>query len=353
MSKTAKKLTKTIPDKTLSSFCDELAMLLSGGCTSEEALLLLAGGDKSPYPWALDIADAMAGGVMPFHEALDAVPGLPSQVKTMCAVGEKSGRMEKALQSLAVWYEAQANLKAQAKTAILRPMGMLLLVLLVAGFIMTEILPVFDTVYASLGGGLSGPAAMLLAAGRAIKQVIPTALLVLLILAGLAILLMAIPGARQKIQKKWKKVLAKTSYVKSIAMAHTANAMAMGLASGLDTDETMDLVKQISEDDETKAKAKRCADLLASGEPLVSALKASGLFPKPECRVLELAMRSGDIDKAMARTAARLSDNAVKKLIAIVDKIEPVIVFFGAAISGAMLLAVMLPMMDVLSALGV
>ena len=348
MSKTAKKPIRTIPDRTLSSFCDELAMLLSGGCTSEEALLLLAGGDKSPYPWALDVADAMAGGVMPFYEALNAAPGLPSQVKTMCAAGEKSGRMEKALQSLAVWYETQANLKAQAKTAILRPMGMLLLVLLVAGFIMTEILPVFDTVYASLGGGLSGPAAMLLAAGRVIKKAIPVALLVLLILAGLVILLMTIPGTRQKIQKKWKKVLAKTAYARSIAMAHTANAMAMGLASGLDTDETMDLVKQISEDDETKAKAKRCADLLVSGEPLVSALKASGLFPRPECRVLELAMRSGDIDKAMARTAACLSDNAVKKLITIVDKIEPVIVFFGA-----MLLAVMLPMMDVLSALGV
>lgn len=353
MSKTAKKPTKTISDKILSSFCGELAMLLSGGCTSEEALLLLAGGDKSPYPWALDIADTMAGGIMPFHEALDTVPGLPPQMKAMCAAGEKSGRMEKALQSLSAWYETQASLKAQAKTAILRPMGMLLLVLLVAGFIMIEILPVFDTVYTSLGGGLSGPATMLLATGRAIKKAIPVTLIILLILIELVVLFMVIPKTRQKLQEKWKKVLAKTTYAKSIAMAHAANAMAMGLASGLDTDETMDLVKQISEDDETKTKAKHCADLLASGEPLVSALKASNLFPKPECRVLELAMRSGDIDKAMARTAARLSDNAAKKLSSIVDKIEPVIVFFGAAISGAMLLAVMLPMMDVLSALGV
>ena len=339
--------TKPIPDRILSDFCGELGMLLSGGCPADEALFLMSK-TRRPFPWAKPLAEASAVGE-PLHIAMAELPALPEYIKALVETGEKAGRLPEALTGLASWYDAQDKLKAQARAAVLRSLGTLILILTVMGVLVMEILPVFDGVYASLGAGLSGPAAFLLSAGRALRKILPGAAAAAL----LAALLLSLPPVRRRLKNSVKKVLAKTPWSVAAAQAKTAQTMAMALSSGLNIDDAMSLASRIAEDGESKKKTADCAALLASGQPLAAAVRTTGLLPESECGVLDLAARAGSLDSAMSRCAARLTKNALAGVSSAVDKIEPAIVLLGAALSGIMLLIVMLPMLDILAALGV
>ena len=91
----------------------------------------------------------------------------------MIEVGEETGRTEEALSALSQYYEQRARLDRQVRSALLYPAVMLVLMLLVIGVLLVRVLPIFDDVYASLGGRLTGVAGGLLAIGRWLDSAMP------------------------------------------------------------------------------------------------------------------------------------------------------------------------------------
>lgn len=347
------KTPRAAPDcGTLSGFCLELSELLASGMILEEALALVSGG-RSPYPWAEELADVMETERCGFSAAVDKSTVLPDYAKALIGSGERTGKLEEALRSLADWYGTQDLLEKKTRAALLRPLGMLLLILTVAGIIILEILPVFDQVYSGLGGHLSGPAAVLLAIGQSIKTNAGVILGIILGLILAAAVLWRMPKIKTKLAKTVLGIVSRTAAGKAVSTARIAGAMAMGLSSGLDMDETMALTVRTAGSSGTGQKAEDCRSLIASGHAFVAAIRTSGLLNTAQCRVLDLAMRSGSVDAAMSRIANRASAEAVSRIDAAVEKIEPAIVLLGAFLTGAVLFSVMLPMLDILTSLGV
>ena len=127
----------------------------------------------------------------------------------------------------------------------------------------------------------------------------------------------------------------------------------MGLASGMPTEEALELSAGVLS--EIPAAKKQCDEamaLVASGRPLPEALARTGLMPLAETRLLATALRSGAADESIRGIAERLTEKSERSLRRAVSRIEPALVIAGCLLVGLILLCVMLPLMEIMSAIG-
>ena len=245
-------------------------------------------------------------------------------------------------------------MESRIKNALLYPAVLLVLMLVVIVVLLTKVMPVFSSVYASLGGRLTGAAGLLLQVGAVLDMLLPF-LCVLLGLVCLFLLAFSLSeGFRNKILTFWRRHWGDKGVSRQINDARLAQAMAMGLASGLPVEEALELAGELMR--EVPEAAARCRDCGArleqnSGD-LVCAMRESRLLPPASCRLLALANRSGTADVVMAGVAERLSFEADEALARKAAQVEPALVLVTSFVVGAILLSVMLPLMNIMTAIG-
>lgn len=169
------------------SLCRELALLLHAGVRAGDGLALLA--EEEPEAQRRKQLEEMARQVddgASLGEALAGQGLFPAYVTGLVTVGERSGRTEEALNALSVYYEQRDQLDRQVRSALLYPSVLLVLMLVVIVVLLAKVLPVFDQVYASLGGELTGVAGGLLTLGRALDAAMPVLCAVLGVRGGTA-----------------------------------------------------------------------------------------------------------------------------------------------------------------------
>ncbi len=337
----------------ISSFSLELSLLLHAGVTVGDALALLADESGPDYHDLLDpMAQAVDDGAS-LSQALRQSGAFPVYVCGLVEVGERSGRTEEALRALSEYYEGRSRMGRKLRSALLYPAVMLVLMLVVIGVLLVKVLPIFDEVYASLGGRLTGVAGGLLALGRLLDKAMP----VLWALLALAVVLLAafaaVESFRDKILARWQKNRGDRGIARKLNNARLAQALAMGMASGLPTEESLSLAAGLMSDaPAAKARCEDCLSRLERGSSLAEALKGSQVMPAAQCRLLELAQRSGAGDSAMEKIAADLSEESEYALEEAVSRVEPALVLVCSVLVGLILLSVMLPLMHIMAAIG-
>ena len=82
--------------------------------------------------------------------------------------------------------------------------------------------------------------------------------------------------------------------------------------------------------------------------------KLNAILADPDAmgKMLSLAQRSGNTDTVMEEIARRLSQSSEAALEQKVSRVEPALVITASLLVGAILLSVMLPLMNIMSAIG-
>jgi len=271
----------------------------------------------------------------------------------LIAVGERTGHMEEALCCLGDYYEQRERTDRQIKNAVVYPASLLLLILAVILVLLIKVLPVFDSVYTSLGSGLTGLAGAMLALGRVAEKILPLLCAAVAAAAILLVMFSESESFRQRIIGKFQRSASKKSVFKKFNDAHFAQALAMGLGSGLSDEEASGLAAALLQQNAQSAeKCSECIECLAQGCTLPQALLKTEMLPVSECKMLELGMRAGSGDKVMGEIAGRLYEDAENSLQHRIGQIEPVMVMTASLLVGVILLSVMLPLMKIMSAIG-
>lgn len=327
----------------------ELSLLLHAGVGTGDALYLL--GEDSPHKKLLSaMADEVDGGAA-LASAMRSSTAFPTYACGLVEVGERTGRTEEALAALSRYYEDRVRMDRRVRRALLYPAVMLALMLVVIGVLLVKVLPIFDDVYASLGTRLTGVAAGLLTMGRWLEGALPVFWAVLAALVLIGFLFTAVGPLRRSLVSFWQRGHGDRGVSRKLNNARLALAMAMGMASGLPLEEALGLSAGLVEGG-ARRRCEDCRKRLDNGEALSAALKASGLLPASQSRLLELGQRGGAGDASMEKIARDLSEEGEAALDAAVSRVEPALVLLCSVLVGLILLSVMLPLMHIMSAIG-
>jgi len=338
----------------ISDLCRELALLLHAGVGVADGLYLLAEEetDRSQKQLLNDLARDVEEGCF-LSQAFEHAGCFSVYMTGLLQVGERVGRTEETLNALAAFYEQRERTNRQVRSALTYPAILLMLMLVVIVVLLSRVLPVFNDIYASLGGQLTGVAGGLLMLGQILDRGMP----VLCGLLGAVLLFFGAfsvhRGFHNRVMSFWNARWGDSGVARAMNNARFAQALAMGFSSGLTLEETVDLAALLLQD--VPAAAKRCDTcrrLLDEGESLAHALGETGLMSAASCRLLTLGMRGGAADSVMEEIARRMQEEAQLELEGIVAKIEPALVLVTSVLVGVILLSVMLPLMNIMTAIG-
>jgi len=342
---------KTITNGELSGLAMELSMLLHAGTGVGDALSMLS--QEDGYQDLLAGMARQADEGAPLSQCLREGGRIPAYVCGLVEVGEETGRTEEALSALSRYYERRARQDRQVRGALLYPAVMLVLMLLVIAVLLVRVLPIFDDVYASLGGRLTGVAGGLLALGRGLDAAMPVLWVVLAVAVGFFAAFAGVESFRGKVLAAWRRWRGDKGVSRRMNNARLAQAMAMGMASGLPLERSMELAASLMEDvPPARARCEDCRARLEGGAALSAAMGESGLLPAGACRLLEIGQRGGTADAAMEKIARDLSEDGEAALEELVNRVEPALVLVCSILVGLILLSVMLPLMHIMSAIG-
>lgn len=337
----------------ISMLFHELARMLRSGFPTVSSLnLLWEGTDPHIKAAVLSMEESVNNGES-LSKAIEKSKAFPEYAAAIVRMGEQTGHREDALDSVAKYYKSQDETSRDIKASVVRPIFMIGLILAVLGIILVKVLPIFDDVYASMGGHLTGLAAGALAVGEFLKVFILDFAIILAFIAGVAVATLLIPPLRNGMMNRWKKRHYKKGLTLLMAQSQIAQSMSMCLSSGMTFEQALgfaaDTVKNMG------PMASHCveaAKLLQKGWTIKNAFLSEKLLPDKYCNIIDMARQSGSDAEAMREISDELAQEASVKLHARIGCIEPLLVILCAMLIAGILISVMLPLLSIMASMG-
>ena len=120
----------------------------------------------------------------------------------------------------------------------------------------------------------------------------------------------------------------------------------------MDTDTAMERASDMVRHRALRAQLESCRRQMLEGRSLAQAIYDNRVFEPLYARMLMSGARSGNLDQVLARLAQVFSEDANMRMGRIIDSVEPVLAGFLTVSVGITLLAVMLPLIGILTSIG-
>ncbi len=344
----------SVPAQYLPVFCRELYQLVRSGIPIAEGLAMLREDetDRDTRSWLDALCRSTEEGT-PLSAALRETEAFPAYMTDMVALAEETGRLEDTLLSLQRHYDRQLRMAADIRGAVTVPVTLFAVMVAVVVLLVTQVLPVFDRVFAQLGVRMGAVATGMMNAGAVLAKAGTGLAVVLVLIAAAALVVALAPALREEFTGWFRRSFGGRGILGQMAVARFASSMSMAVASGLTMEDSVELAAKLCGGArEIDEKTARCHSDIQDGGSPADALAKSGLFTGRDCRLLKLAEQTGSLPETLEDLASRQEEAGLRSIDRMVGAIEPAIVVITSALAGVILLSVMLPLMGLLSTIG-
>ena len=336
----------------LSSFCSQVALILSAGLPLYDGMETLAettkGSDNADMYQAASKAVSDSGSL---YQALKQDGRWPTYLTEMVGIGEQTGQLESVMNNLSDYYTREDRIRSAVVSAITYPLVLGVMLMLIIGIMLWKVLPVFQRVLSSMGVQMTGTGATLMRVG----SVIGWAVLAIVGVALLAVIIGALllkTSAREKVLTLLRKIFPPYRKLSmKLASSRVASVLSMMLSSGFPTGEAFRLIPTIISDSEAETRVEGIRKDLESGEAFADAISNSRLFDGLHDRMIRMGVAAGREDQVMNTIAGIYEEQVEDGISRMVAIIEPTLIALLSIVIGAILLSVMLPMAGILTSM--
>ena len=340
----------------LSAFCGSMATMIQAGIQTDEAVLMLGEErERSRFQEVCaSVYDRVVAG-MPLSAAMEASGGFPAYAVNMVATGEGSGHLEQVLRNLELYYDEEARLFAKVRQSVSYPAALLVIMTVILAFCTFAILPVFEGVYQDMASSLVAGSLQSMGAARIVGIV---ALVVVAACAAVAVWLAVSANTaegRTRILGLFERLPLTRDAMYQLALSRFTAALAAYVASGITSEEAMLRALSTVEHEELRrrvAKAHEAMVSLDNPRSLPQAIAENEVFEPLYARLLNVGVRSGSSDEALAEFSEAFFADSVSQLDRALDYIEPLFAALLTVAVGVTLVALMLPLLGIMRAIG-
>ncbi|MDO4711572.1 MAG: type II secretion system F family protein [Peptostreptococcaceae bacterium] len=343
----------TLSQEELIMFCKEMNLILSSSIGIVDGFGSVIGGMKhKEVREALEVSlDALENNQQ-LSVSLERSGLFSPYMISMIEIGEKTGKVDQVMESLAVYYEKDARLKRQIRSSMVYPLVVAGMVTVIIGVMVTKVLPIFADVFQSLGGSLPSSVDLVTGVGRVLVAVVLAIFLALMILVGTLLLLYRTPSGKQKARKIFGRLPHVRDIYRRYLTAQFANSLSLLVSSGYDLHDSLEMTEKIIEDEVFEDKIKKAIAAFETGEPLHKVLEDMDIFAGVHARMVRLSIRTGHLDSVLADLSDKYTENVDHSIGTLIGVIEPTLVGATSFIIGGILLTVMLPLLRIMSSMG-
>lgn len=340
----------------VSAFCESMAIMLSAGIQTDEAVYLLSEKMEDAHFKAvcLEVYSAVAEGKN-LAEAVEATGAFPDHAVSMIATGEATGRTEPVLRNLAVYYDEEARLFDKVTSSIAYPAALLCVMSVILVFTVFAILPVFSGVYESFAGSLTSGSFAAVDIAVVIGWIALVLTLVITLLALAASVAARNENGRRRIVRAMNHLPFTKKAMYQMALSRFTSSLSTLVASGADSDTSMRDAMATVENKQLLQRiepAYRSMMNIDDPKSLAQAIYDNDVFEPMYARMLMVGTRSGSTEEVLGHLSSTFFDDAVLQIDRAIDSIEPTLAAFMTLAVGATLISVMLPLIGIMGSIG-
>lgn len=343
------KLTPEPGPEAITGFTLDLAMLLKGGVSLNEALLILT--QMETRTWLVRLVRTLhteLSGGKSFSAVLGAHPRLfpPVYVK-MVEVAETSGRLEQALTEIAMERQRAERLKKRIVSAVAYPAFLAVAALGVLAFVLLYIIPQFEGAISGFRDRIDPSALFVFELSESFRASADYLLPVLISL------LVAFLVARRMLQGRsmWIEILSRLPFARRIVTYNLTltfcRTLAILLTNGVDISTALRLIRGIVNMPGAAAAIDAINADVRQGSRLTQALARRPLLPNHVVQMLRVGEEAGHLADSAARVGifyeARL-DTALTRLTAILG---PCLMIGVSLLIGWLIISIMTALMSI------
>jgi type IV pilus assembly protein PilC len=337
----------------LSLFCYQLSLIFKSGIPFLEGMSLFAEemADTRFRKLSQSVYKDVFGG-MSLNESLEKQKVFPPYMVNMVKIAEATGTLDSELERLSVYYDKADKLNRRIRNAITYPVILAILMGCIILLLILKILPMFHEILVSAGGEIPPATQAILnfSMGFSNNLLVIVAVIVLLAL-GAVILAKTTAGRRKWDEFKVKAPLLKNINLKIIS-ARFSMGMSMLLKGGIAFDDALGMVRNIIDNSYVAQKLSDCQKEITGGADTSDSFAKIGIFPPLFVKMLNIGYKTGEMEKSLGKIAGIYENEVDRHMNRVTSAIEPVLVIILSAVVGIILLAVMLPLISIMSSIG-
>ena len=343
------------PARNLAVFTRQLSVMIDAGMPLVECLETLGKHEPHrPFREAVLRTRAAVEGGSSLADAMREHPRMFDSLYTnMIAAGEAGGILDTILKRLATHIEKNVKLKAQVKSAMTYPIAVLAIAAVVVGVILWKVIPTFDSLFAGLGAALPLPTRVVIASSDALVSYFP------LLVPGVAALALAVrrfrasARGRRVVDAMLLRLPVLGPIARQVAVARFCRTLATLLGSGIPLLAGLEITAKTAGNAIVEDAVLVARSAIERGETVSAPLRRSGVFPPMVTQMIDVGETSGALDAMLARTADFCEEEADAAVAGMVTLLEPVMIALLGVVIGGIVIAMYLPIFDLIGRMAV
>lgn len=345
---------KRVSKVEISRFTRQFATMISAGLPMVQCLEILGGQAERPEMRRIinEVRESVSSGTT-LSEALARHKKVFDELFTnMVEAGEVGGALDTILVRLAVYREKADQLSRKVKGAMVYPSVVVVVALGVTWAMLTFIVPVFAKMFSGLGAELPEPTQVVLAISGFLSSNVFT-LIGGIIVGGLTFRWwVKTDSGRLTFDKFLLKTPMFGTLIRKSAVARFTRTLGTLLQSGVSILDALEITAKTAGNRVIQIAIRKSVVSIAEGDTITAPLKESGVFPPMVTQMIHVGEQTGGLDEMLAKIADFYDEEVDAAVDALTSIIEPVIIVFMGVVIGGILIAMYLPMFDIIGKIG-
>lgn len=333
-------------------FNQQFSALLRAGIPVLQSIELLKTRSASANLRAVlaDVEEKIKAGV-PLSEAFEMQGMFPRIYTASILAGERSGALDDVLARFVTYLKRSVGITRKLRGALAYPAFLLVAAALMVAFLSLYIVPRMSDLFKSLAAnrGLPTVTVVVLAVANGISGNIFW-LAPLLIIIGLALYVwLRTASGKLMLHRTLLRIPIAGQLIRNMATAQLSRSLSTLLSGGITVPDSWEISSQSINNLELRRRSQSVLPMIREGRGFTEALEKANWMPALALDMVGIGERSGSLREMLDEVATFYDSEAEVRLEQLTTLLEPMILLFMAGIVVTILLAIYLPIIQMIS----
>ena len=266
----------------------------------------------------------------------------------MVRAGETGGVLDRVLLQLAGTIEKQVELRGKIKSAMTYPVAVFALVILIVTAMLLFIVPMFNDLYADLGGTLPLPTRILLLVSSIVVKFFPIVILAQVVSVFAFKRWITTDKGRAAFDRFKLKIPVFGKLVHKTALTRFSRTLAVLLRSGVPILESLEITSETVGNTVVAAAVKDVQDGVKQGEAISQPLTKHAIFPPMVVQMMAVGEETGALDEMLDKIGEFYEQEVEAMVDSLTSLLEPLLICVMGGAVGGRVVALYMPMFNII-----
>jgi type IV pilus assembly protein PilC len=333
-------------------FTRQFSTMINSGLPLVQALTILA--EQTDNKALAEVTKKVVFDVESGNTVADALSKHPRAFTNlyvnMVAAGEAGGILDTILLRLATFLEKNDALVRKVKGAMIYPAVIMSVAAIAVVTLLIFVIPVFENMFGSVGLALPLPTRIVIGASRFLKGYWWVMGAVIIVGAYMFRKYYASPNGKLVIDRLMLKMPVLGDVLRKSAVSRFTRTLGTLISSGVSILEGLEITAKTAGNRVIQDAIMQSRSSIAGGDTIAQPLQKSKVFPPMVISMIAVGEQTGGLDEMLSKIADFYDEEVDAAVSNLLSLLEPIMIVFLGVIVGGMVVAMYLPIFDMINA---